>query len=307
MPSAGIPHGATIVRIAGEEVNSWHDVRRIGATLPTEQSVPIVVRLPDSQEENSPGAAAAGGGHRPDQVVSLSARPAAARAHRSAPHDEPGDGRRLGRDARRATSIVQFYITLKRMFQRSIRLSNAMGPVGIVQAGAKFACKGTDWLIWFLAQISANLAVVNFLPIPIVDGGLFLFLIIEKSRANRCPAHAIDRAGRGVGADRERVPVRDVSGHHAVRADERDCNLPPVRCLLCADDGPNCQCAGGQPASSCAHCDPAPVTWLVREGISTQIQSRCKELQRPHATAVCCRHDWWWAVRRSSAQWRGNT
>ena len=29
-------------------------------------------------------------------------------------------------------------------------------------------------------MISANLAVVNFLPIPIVDGGLFLFLILEK-------------------------------------------------------------------------------------------------------------------------------
>jgi regulator of sigma E protease len=29
-------------------------------------------------------------------------------------------------------------------------------------------------------MISANLAVVNFLPIPIVDGGLFVFLILEK-------------------------------------------------------------------------------------------------------------------------------
>ena len=29
-------------------------------------------------------------------------------------------------------------------------------------------------------MISANLAVVNFLPIPIVDGGLFTFLIVEK-------------------------------------------------------------------------------------------------------------------------------
>jgi regulator of sigma E protease len=55
-----------------------------------------------------------------------------------------------------------------------------MGPVGIVSAGARFAFKGVDWLIWFLAMISANLAVVNFLPIPIVDGGLFTFLLLEK-------------------------------------------------------------------------------------------------------------------------------
>ena len=76
--------------------------------------------------------------------------------------------------------VLQFYVTLKRMFQGSVSASNMMGPVGIVSAGARFAFKGADWLIWFLAMISANLAVVNFLPIPIVDGGLFTFLILEK-------------------------------------------------------------------------------------------------------------------------------
>ena len=76
--------------------------------------------------------------------------------------------------------IVQFYITLHRMFSGSVPAKNMMGPYGIVKAGAGFADKGLDYLIWFLAMISANLAVVNFLPIPIVDGGLFMFLIIEK-------------------------------------------------------------------------------------------------------------------------------
>ena len=66
------------------------------------------------------------------------------------------------------------------MVQGSVPASGAMGPVGIFQAGYKLAHKGNDWLIWFLSMISANLAVVNFLPIPIVDGGLFTFLIIEK-------------------------------------------------------------------------------------------------------------------------------
>jgi regulator of sigma E protease len=76
--------------------------------------------------------------------------------------------------------ILQFYVTLQRMFGGTVSASNLMGPLGIVTAGSRFAFKGNDWLIWFLAMISANLAVVNFLPIPIVDGGLFLFLIIEK-------------------------------------------------------------------------------------------------------------------------------
>ena len=76
--------------------------------------------------------------------------------------------------------VMQFYLTLQRMFQGSVSYKNMMGPVGIFDAGRKFAYKGNDWLIWFLAMISANLAVVNFLPIPIVDGGLFTFLVIEK-------------------------------------------------------------------------------------------------------------------------------
>jgi regulator of sigma E protease len=76
--------------------------------------------------------------------------------------------------------VLQFYLTLQRMVQGSVSYKNMMGPVGIFDAGRKFAYKGNDWLIWFLAMISANLAVVNFLPIPIVDGGLFVFLIIEK-------------------------------------------------------------------------------------------------------------------------------
>jgi regulator of sigma E protease len=65
-----------------------------------------------------------------------------------------------------------------------------MGPVGIFQAGTGFASKGGDWLLWFLAMISANLAVVNFLPIPIVDGGLFTFLILEKIKGKPLSAKA---------------------------------------------------------------------------------------------------------------------
>jgi regulator of sigma E protease len=76
--------------------------------------------------------------------------------------------------------LLQFYLTLNRLATGSVSATNLMGPLGIVHAGSRFAMKGNDWLIWFLAMISANLAVVNFLPIPIVDGGLFTFLIIEK-------------------------------------------------------------------------------------------------------------------------------
>jgi regulator of sigma E protease len=36
--------------------------------------------------------------------------------------------------------------------------------------------------MYLLAFISANLAVINFLPIPVVDGGVFVLLIVEKMK-----------------------------------------------------------------------------------------------------------------------------
>ena len=92
---------------------------------------------------------------------------------------------------------------------------NLMGPVGIVHAGTKFAFKGGDWLLWFLSMISANLAVVNFLPIPIVDGGQFLFLIIEKIQGRPLSAKTQSIAQVVGLAVLECVPARDLSGYYA--------------------------------------------------------------------------------------------
>ena len=54
------------------------------------------------------------------------------------------------------------------------------GPVGIVGAAIDQAKRGFPELLFFLAFLSVNLAVINFLPFPVVDGGLMVFLLIEK-------------------------------------------------------------------------------------------------------------------------------
>lgn len=68
------------------------------------------------------------------------------------------------------------------LFTRKVGLSNVSGPLGIAHKGSQIAEGGLVALFWFLGLISANLAVINFLPLPIVDGGLFLFLVLEKIR-----------------------------------------------------------------------------------------------------------------------------
>jgi regulator of sigma E protease len=79
----------------------------------------------------------------------------------------------------------QVYEMMHRMiFSRSIGVENIAGPVGIVSLGGKVARAGLAEFLFFMAIISANLAVINFLPLPIVDGGLMIFLIIEKIKGS---------------------------------------------------------------------------------------------------------------------------
>ncbi len=76
--------------------------------------------------------------------------------------------------------IVTVYLTIDRLFRGSVGVEQLRGPVGIIDLGAKILPKGLMFFIFFLGMISVNLAVLNFLPLPIVDGGLFLFLVYEK-------------------------------------------------------------------------------------------------------------------------------
>ena len=80
--------------------------------------------------------------------------------------------------------MLQTYVTLVRLFQGTVRMSHLRGPVGIVDEGTRIATRGFPYLLFFLGLISVNLAVINFLPIPIVDGGHIVFLAIEKIKGS---------------------------------------------------------------------------------------------------------------------------
>jgi regulator of sigma E protease len=54
------------------------------------------------------------------------------------------------------------------------------GPIFIAQQSGKEAERGLVWLFGFMALLSVNLAVLNVLPIPVLDGGQLVFLAAEK-------------------------------------------------------------------------------------------------------------------------------
>ena len=62
--------------------------------------------------------------------------------------------------------------------QMSIKMVS--GPVGIAGMAGRVAREGFNVLMGFMAVLSVNLAILNILPVPILDGGHLLFLLIEK-------------------------------------------------------------------------------------------------------------------------------
>lgn len=69
--------------------------------------------------------------------------------------------------------------TLVKLIRGKISATNLGGPGTIAMVATSEASRGTSRLLLFLTFLSANLAIVNFLPIPILDGGHMLFLAYE--------------------------------------------------------------------------------------------------------------------------------
>ncbi len=68
---------------------------------------------------------------------------------------------------------------LKKMVTGKLSVTNMGGPGLIAVAATSEASQGTGRLLLFLTLLSANLAIVNFLPIPVLDGGHMVFLAYE--------------------------------------------------------------------------------------------------------------------------------
>jgi regulator of sigma E protease len=82
---------------------------------------------------------------------------------------------------------TQFHIVLSEklvylvggLFSGKVKLNQVQGPLGIVQESSRAAKRGYGDLISLMALVSLNLAILNLLPIPILDGGHILMLGVE--------------------------------------------------------------------------------------------------------------------------------
>src|SRR5258708_33961200 len=77
-----------------------------------------------------------------------------------------------------------------------VPLSTLGGPIMIGYVAGVAAEQGFDQYLWLMALISINLGLLNFLPVPILDGGLLAFFTLElfkrrppSVRAREIPSH----------------------------------------------------------------------------------------------------------------------
>jgi len=79
-------------------------------------------------------------------------------------------------------SIIEMWLTIRGLFSGRISHKALGGPIRIAGTAYFFVKQGIPDLILFLGILSVSLAVLNFLPIPVLDGGHFVFLCWEGIR-----------------------------------------------------------------------------------------------------------------------------
>ena len=180
-----LPRGARIISIAGKEVKNYFDIATVldakkGKTVKVEYSGAL-------------------GSKKFDFVVPAKGNFVQTRAQLSQelpfkPLKKlyraagPADAVKMG--CRKTVEfIVQTYMTLKGLIIGSVSPKSLMGPVGMIATSSRIIAERQFIMyFYFMGLISACLAVMNFLPLPILDGGLVVMLIIEKIKGS--PVHA---------------------------------------------------------------------------------------------------------------------
>ena len=78
---------------------------------------------------------------------------------------------------------VKFVATgVVRVLQGKVSLAYVTGPLGLVDVAGEAGRLGPESFLWVMGLISVNLGLVNLLPIPVLDGGMLLLLLLESVR-----------------------------------------------------------------------------------------------------------------------------
>ncbi|MFA5211152.1 MAG: RIP metalloprotease RseP [Patescibacteria group bacterium] len=80
--------------------------------------------------------------------------------------------------------FISFYLLLKNLILGQGLIFDVSGPVGIVNLVGESAKLGFNYILNLIAMLSLSLAAINILPIPALDGGRILFILIGKIKGS---------------------------------------------------------------------------------------------------------------------------
>lgn len=183
---AGLKPGDLLLRANGDTLRSWSDVLRTVwrsarkplrfAVLRGDQVLEISI-VPEARVETDSTSP------RPKIYGAIGAGPDPPTIHVREPL-----GRALGsgasETAARGLLVLGF---LKALVLGQLSPREVGGPILVGQISGQVARLGLDWFLTFMAFFSINLAILNLLPIPILDGGQLVFLIAEAVRRKPLP------------------------------------------------------------------------------------------------------------------------
>jgi len=182
-----LPRGSIIKTVAGQDVQDWQGI--LETLLPLKgKEIEITYLTPDQQLTKTLTTTVPdntdwiGFVFRPDygDIVGIPLNT----LERIYKGDNWLESVRMGADMT-YSFVAQTYLFIRGMIKGTISYKAASGPVGIFKMSYTVAQKRSiGYYCFFIAMISVAIAVFNFLPIPILDGGLVLLLIIEKIKGS---------------------------------------------------------------------------------------------------------------------------
>ncbi|MBQ6400903.1 MAG: RIP metalloprotease RseP [Firmicutes bacterium] len=170
--AAGLKAGDTVVAVDGKAIKEWNDIITDLNGEDEKKTVEITVKR-DGKEMNFTCAPEY---DKEQKRYMIGIQPVSE-------HHLFGS---IGAGIRNTGQMTAMMVNvLRQLFTGEVSVKELSGPVGIVYAVNTTAKSGIMYVVYLTALLSLNLAIINMIPLPALDGGRLLFLLIRKITGKR--------------------------------------------------------------------------------------------------------------------------
>ncbi len=173
---AGLQVGDRVVSIDGNKVSSFNDISYL---VSTNLGTPVTLIIKRGSEELNvtltPKIF-----EDEDGLGNKISRPLIGIKSGDIRYENVGFVHAVGESVRRTYLLCESSLkVMGQMITGKRDTKDLKGPVGIAQLSGQAAEKGVNTVLWLIALISANLGLMNLLPVPVLDGGHLLYYSFE--------------------------------------------------------------------------------------------------------------------------------